>query len=215
MTLQTLSETPVSVYRSYDVDEYLIYVGITSRGYARSNEHAATSAWWPHVALQRIDHYASRREAEAVEAALIRAYRPPYNVVHNIGGAELRAAYETSRKLQDRPASALLAAVKYRVPLKHYATTEGLATFTAPIQFGQYFRDAEKTPTAALRDSAAVVLGSVEDILLTGPVPTVRVRLLDPLQPLPPGMLQAKFQPAMRSKDRQIRLASISYRRAT
>lgn len=88
----TATPTPTSVYRYYDALGALIYVGITSRGIRRNDEHNS-KVWWRFVVRQEVDHYPSRPAAEKAEKALIRQYLPPFNTKHNPHHAELRQEY--------------------------------------------------------------------------------------------------------------------------
>lgn len=85
--------TPTSVYRYYDSDGALVYVGITSKGPQRQSQHTVTAEWWPHVARQDVEHYPSRDEAAARERELIQRFRPPFNVQHNPEHEAVRDAY--------------------------------------------------------------------------------------------------------------------------
>ena len=85
---------PTSVYRYYDQLGILIYVGITSRGVARNIEHNKSKVWWKYVARQSVQHFPTRAIALGVERRLIEKHRPPFNVQHNYGHAEVRAEYE-------------------------------------------------------------------------------------------------------------------------
>lgn len=82
-----------SVYRYYDANGILVYVGITHRGILRNAEHDKNAAWWPYVVRQEVDHLSSRKEALAREKALIVKYRPPFNTQHNMDARALREAY--------------------------------------------------------------------------------------------------------------------------
>jgi len=82
-----------SVYRYFDQNEFLIYVGITKRGSTRNREHNSRADWWPFVARQDVKHFDTREEAAALEKALILRYRPPFNDQHNSDSAGMRAAY--------------------------------------------------------------------------------------------------------------------------
>lgn len=89
---------PTSVYRYFDEFDLLLYVGMTSRGTVRNSEHNKDKAWWPYVARQQVSHHQSRQEAHEVEVALIRQFRPPFNVQHNPGHEKTAAAYFVTRE---------------------------------------------------------------------------------------------------------------------
>lgn len=88
-----MKDSPTSVYRYYDRHGVLIYAGITSRGTSRNFEHGSHAEWWPYVARQEVDHLPTRLAALALEKALIREYRPPFNKQHNPGYGATKAAY--------------------------------------------------------------------------------------------------------------------------
>jgi hypothetical protein len=46
--------TPTSVYRYFDLEGRIIYVGVTSRGPQRQAQHAVTADWWPHVSTRTL-----------------------------------------------------------------------------------------------------------------------------------------------------------------
>ena len=96
---------PTSVYRYYDTDDVLIYVGITGRGVARNIEHNKSKEWWPHVARQEIDHFATREEALAEERRLIGTHLPPFNRQHNPQHELARASYLSVIKAAEFAAS--------------------------------------------------------------------------------------------------------------
>lgn len=73
-------EGPCSVYRVYDSEGTLLYVGITARGVWRARQHAYRSEWWTLMARQEWEHFGSREEALAREAMLLLEHHPPYNV---------------------------------------------------------------------------------------------------------------------------------------
>jgi excinuclease UvrABC nuclease subunit len=89
----TTPNVPTSVYRYYDRDGMLIYVGITSRGARRNYEHNRSKDWWPYVARQEVDHYETRDQALKRERSLIIRHRPPFNRQHNPDADALRAVY--------------------------------------------------------------------------------------------------------------------------
>lgn len=81
---RTASESaPCDLYRFYDADGALLYVGISLHAAKRASEHRKDKPWWGDVARMEIEHFASRRQALEAEEAAIKDERPRYNVVHN------------------------------------------------------------------------------------------------------------------------------------
>lgn len=107
-----------SVYLYYDVNGTLIYVGITDRGVTRNREHNSRAEWWPFVASQEVEHFATRREAADRERELIRRYRPPFNKQHNIYYAEVRAEYLAWVAQPPAEPAALARSLGKRLPMR-------------------------------------------------------------------------------------------------
>lgn len=91
------TKVPTSVYLYYDEHDFLVYVGITSRGMKRQREHNDTKTWWKYVARQEVEHHPSRPAAEDRERYLIQRHRPPFNTVHNPDHKASKASYLKSR----------------------------------------------------------------------------------------------------------------------
>jgi len=91
--MSSLADPTASVYRYYDENNVLLYVGYTTQGSKRNHQHASDKAWWPYVARQEVDHYETVDEAKKQEVQLIRHYRPPFNKQHNPDSASLADAY--------------------------------------------------------------------------------------------------------------------------
>jgi hypothetical protein len=73
------------LYRCYDAQDRLLYVGITNLGLRRWRKHTEESAWWPDVARIDVEHHTTREQAMEREATLIRALEPLYNHQHAAG----------------------------------------------------------------------------------------------------------------------------------
>jgi predicted GIY-YIG superfamily endonuclease len=71
---------PTALYRLFDIDDVLIYAGISKEPTARFAAHRASKAWWAEVRRIDIQWHASRTDAAQAEIDLIRAERPRYNV---------------------------------------------------------------------------------------------------------------------------------------
>lgn len=70
----------VAVYRLYDLDHDLIYVGSSSNPKTRFVQHAQHHAWWEDVASWVVEWFPDRDAAREEEAHLIRTGSPLYNV---------------------------------------------------------------------------------------------------------------------------------------
>lgn len=78
-----------SLYRFFDAEGQLLYVGITARNVDRMHNHARHKPWWHHVATATFQHFPNRALALLAEAVAIRIEHP----VHNVAGA-VRVAVE-------------------------------------------------------------------------------------------------------------------------
>lgn len=106
--MQPVRSGATSVYRYYDRFELLLYVGITGRGTRRNDEHNKRAEWWPYVARQEVDHFATRQEAEDREKALIVKFRPPFNTAHNPDAVALKEIYLATLAVEsEAPSDAL------------------------------------------------------------------------------------------------------------
>jgi predicted GIY-YIG superfamily endonuclease len=68
------------VYRHYDRDGHLLYVGISLSAIERLREHRRGSRWFREIARIEIERHATRALAIAAEANAIRNERPLYNI---------------------------------------------------------------------------------------------------------------------------------------
>lgn len=71
-----------TLYRFYDVEGRLLYVGVTSVGPSRWSDHELHKVWWVRVVRTTVEHYPDRATALAAEQAAILAEQPIHNVVH-------------------------------------------------------------------------------------------------------------------------------------
>ena len=69
-----------TLYRAFDAEDQLLYVGISVGPRERFNQHAATKPWWNEVARIEIERFATAAEAGAAELTAIRDEHPRYNV---------------------------------------------------------------------------------------------------------------------------------------
>ncbi|MFE8011487.1 GIY-YIG nuclease family protein [Streptomyces antibioticus] len=71
-----------ALYRLFDADDELLYVGISKDPAARWKQHQSRTPWWRDVAMRTVEWYDDRPAAEAAERKAIQTESPRYNVVH-------------------------------------------------------------------------------------------------------------------------------------
>lgn len=72
-----------TLYRMYDADRVLLYVGISNRPHVRFAQHAADKPWWTEVAHIAVEHHPGRGWAAQAERHAIETEQPLYNVIHS------------------------------------------------------------------------------------------------------------------------------------
>lgn len=74
---------PTALYRYFDVNGDLLYVGISFDPGRRDREHARSKAWHMSAVKQQVEWYDNRFDAFAAEQDAIKIERP----IHNVQGA--------------------------------------------------------------------------------------------------------------------------------
>ncbi|WP_405461588.1 hypothetical protein OG786_29260 [Streptomyces sp. NBC_00101] len=77
---------PAAVYRLYDGEYDLLYIGASRKPHERFKAHAHEKLWWHHVTYFDLTWFASFRSAAKAERAAQISERPPYNGVIHAGG---------------------------------------------------------------------------------------------------------------------------------
>lgn len=72
-----------TLYRLFDANDRLLYIGIAERWTGRLAQHHADKTWFGDVARLTIEHHPDHTAALEAEAAAIRSERPEHNVMHN------------------------------------------------------------------------------------------------------------------------------------
>lgn len=72
-----------ALYRYYDADDVLLYVGITGDLAERELDHICDSTWMDFAARSTIERFPTRDEAEDAERDAIRDDAPLFNIAHN------------------------------------------------------------------------------------------------------------------------------------
>jgi predicted GIY-YIG superfamily endonuclease len=72
-----------TLYRFFDADGSLLYVGITDTWYQRFHEHERKSGWFSKVASCTFESHETREKVMAAELIAIRSENPEFNQLHN------------------------------------------------------------------------------------------------------------------------------------
>jgi predicted GIY-YIG superfamily endonuclease len=83
-----------ALYRLYDADGRLLYIGITNDPNRRWAQHARSSRWWPKVVTKKIEWLQSRSASLAAEKVEIERLNPPYNRAWNTWDIRARLHYQ-------------------------------------------------------------------------------------------------------------------------
>lgn len=75
-----------TLYRMYDVDGMLLYVGLTNDPAGRFRGHSAKD-WWEEVASITLEHHCDREDLKFAELEAIETEFPLYNRAHNTSPA--------------------------------------------------------------------------------------------------------------------------------
>lgn len=78
-------ETPTALYRLFDAEGTLLYIGISGNLKTRFAKHAVHKPWWPEVARKTVEWHLTRTDAAEAEDKAIKTEKPK----HNIAGAVL------------------------------------------------------------------------------------------------------------------------------
>lgn len=75
-----MSERGATLYRFYDADGRLLYVGISLSVFQRWQQHSSDKPWWEHIYRGELEHFDTRTEAAEAELCAIRTEDPLFNV---------------------------------------------------------------------------------------------------------------------------------------
>lgn len=78
-----MKDQPTTVYRCYDVEGRLLYVGITILVTNRLARHQKDKVWWREAVRVELKHFDTRREAELDELHAIAHERPRWNLAQS------------------------------------------------------------------------------------------------------------------------------------
>lgn len=87
--------SPQALYRFFNADGDLLYVGISLNPFTRWKQHRSEKPWWVEVVNVTIQHYDDRETVSLAELDATKNERPRYNRTHNpdtLEGAERMAS---------------------------------------------------------------------------------------------------------------------------
>lgn len=80
MSAKEFLAKPAALYRHFNADGELLYAGISVSSLVRLTKHRNTADWFGEIAVVKIEHFPSRKEALVAEAKAIREEKPKHNV---------------------------------------------------------------------------------------------------------------------------------------
>jgi predicted GIY-YIG superfamily endonuclease len=122
-----MTDKPQVLYRMFDADGNLLYVGLTNNPRSRFSDHCKTKSWFDQVSNIKVQTFQSRRDLLDAERTAIETEVPLHNVTHNEVRAEIRfgVQFEADEDEDDRLAVAAFA--KLEIDKRQGATTDELA----------------------------------------------------------------------------------------
>lgn len=88
-----INQGRTALYRHFDSDGVLLYVGVTWDLRQRAMLHASASVWYPYSVRCEAEWLDNREEAFAAESAAIRRELPLFNIRHSISDPALAEHY--------------------------------------------------------------------------------------------------------------------------
>lgn len=88
-----------ALYRLFDAEGRLLYVGIAFDPPDRWRGHAREKSWWPDVVERRVEWHETRHAAGAAEISAIQTEKPLYNVRDAEAEQAVRAARVVGAKV--------------------------------------------------------------------------------------------------------------------
>lgn len=133
---------PTALYRLFDADGALLYVGIGHTPEVRWKQHARTKDWWHLVAEKTTSWYDTRILATNAETNAIRTEKPRFNITHAVDGVA-RSTRTVGVAVKSMNATAFQADKARQIAIARDARFE---LGELPITYIEY----RGTPTAAL-----------------------------------------------------------------
>lgn len=104
-----LEPSSQTLYRFYNANRELLYVGITSNAFGRLSGHSKDKNWFTEVSYSTFTHYSSRFDVDQAETRAIVSEKPKYNKAKN---------------------------PDYESPVDHYRSLKGSILTNKPVKVG-------------------------------------------------------------------------------
>jgi excinuclease UvrABC nuclease subunit len=107
------------LYRHFDAEKKLLYVGISLSTFARLSQHKEHSPWFEQVMTVEIEHFETREEAMAAERKAIKTESPQFNIAMKKTLAEIqkeeKVLFAENRRVLEESAKLVNRYVDYRI----------------------------------------------------------------------------------------------------
>jgi predicted GIY-YIG superfamily endonuclease len=115
-----------TLYRHWDAEGNLLYVGVSSRISQRIKEHSKHSKWWLDVASITLEHFETREDVIAAEINAIEKEKPKHNIKHT--KKQLKEKKERLVQIETRHDNftARFVEIPYLLPVSQWATCLGI-----------------------------------------------------------------------------------------
>jgi len=110
-------EVKTCLYRAFDKEKKLLYVGISLNWNTRLKQHAKDSLWFVDVSEISIQWFETRDKALSAEKDAIKREKPEYNVAHNSSGSSLLSCNQDEESMM-------------KMQIKHLILKSGKVFFT-------------------------------------------------------------------------------------
>jgi hypothetical protein len=147
------------LYRHYDADGVLLYVGISLNSIARLRTHKHSASWFSKIQRIEIEHFPDLRTAQQAEKTAISVECPKHNVM-TYTGPQRQMTLTTMKSGQQ---SAKARGVK--LGRKVEATPERIAKAKEAIRAGLSFREAAKSVGLAVSTLYRDIPGGAQSVL--------------------------------------------------
>jgi predicted GIY-YIG superfamily endonuclease len=96
---------PHVLYRYFDADDNLLYVGITNSPLSRMSQHLRDKGWFAKAARTTYEHFTTRDELEKAELKAIQSEKPKYNIAGTVAPPPKQMAVKTNGRFMRGAAS--------------------------------------------------------------------------------------------------------------